>query len=144
MKKFIQICSVFGLLVLFGAISANAQSNLGSEINIPFAFHVGDRSYDAGSYILKIERLQPGTATLAMRDTKSDEVQVVILNGNGESPAKELKLVFDTIDGQRYLTRVRTTERTYGLLKSKAEKDAAKVRDEKESGAAAAGTSNIN
>ena len=141
MKKFIQICSLFGLLVLFGAVSANAQSNLGSEVNIPFAFNVGEKSYDAGEYILRIEKIATGTATLTIRDTKSDEMQIVLLNGTGESPAKELKLVFDNIEGQRYLTRVRTPDRTYGLVKSQSEKDAAKARAaEKEAGAA--GTSN--
>jgi hypothetical protein len=141
MKKFIQICSLFGLLVLFGAASANAQSSLGSEINIPFAFNVGEKSYDAGEYILRIENFTTGTATLAIRDAKSDEMQIVVLNGTGESPTKELKLVFDNIEGKRYLTRVRTPNRTYALVKSKAEKDAAKARSsEKESGAA--GTSN--
>ena len=141
MKKFIQICSLFGLLVLFGAISVNAQTSLGSQICIPFAFNVGEKSYDAGDYILKIEKIATGTATLTIRDTKSDEMQIVLLNGTGESPAKDLKLVFDSIEGQRYLTRVRTPDRTYGLAKSKAEKDAAKARgSEKETGAA--GTSN--
>ena len=145
MKKFIQICSLFGLLIFVGAATANAQSSLGSQITIPFAFHVGEKSYEAGEYILKVDKLSSGTATLMIRDTKSDEAQVVLLNGNGESPSSELKLVFDTIEGHRYLTRVRTPVRTFALLKSKAEKDAAKVRNsEKESGASAAGTSNAN
>ena len=144
MKKFIQICSLFGLLVFVGAATANAQS-LGSQVSIPFAFNVGEKSYDAGDYILKIERVGAGTATLTIRDTDSDAIQIVMLNGNGESPSRDLKLVFDTIEGQRYLTRVRTPERTYGLHKSKAEKDAAKVRgSEKEAGASAAGMSNMN
>ena len=144
MKKFIQICSLFGLLVFVGAATANAQS-LGSQISIPFAFHVGEKSYDAGDYILKVDKLSSGTATLTIRDTNSDEAQVVLLNGNGESPTSEVKLVFVMIEGQRYLTRVRTPVRTFALIRSKAEKDAAKIRNsEKESGASAAGTSNAN
>ncbi len=126
MKKIIQIVSLFSLVFIFTAVTASAQSSYGTDVEIPFAFNVGDHSYEAGNYILKIEKLPAGAATLQIRDTKTDEMQTVILNANGEAAGSEMKLVFDTVEGRRYLTRVRTPERSYALIKSKTEKDAAK------------------
>ena len=128
MKKFIQICSLLCLLVLFSAAAANAQTNFGADVNIPFAFNVGDRSYDAGNYIVKLDKRSSGSATLSIHDTKTDEVQTVLLNIAAHSTSGEVNLVFDTIGGQRYLTKVSTPERTFSLVKSKAEKNAIKAQ----------------
>ena len=142
MKKIIQICSLFTLLVLFGAVAANAQSSFGSDVEIPFAFNVGDRSYEAGNYIVKLEALSMGGAKLSIHDTKNDEVQMILINGTGEDAGKDVNLVFDVIDGKRFLTKVRTPERTYALFKSKAEKNAAKAEKAAE-GAAVGGSSSF-
>jgi hypothetical protein len=128
MKKFIQIGSILTLLVLFSAGATFAQSNFGTDVNIPFAFNVGDHSYEAGNYIVKFERLMPGTATLSIQDTKTDEVQKVLLNAGGELGSAEFKLVFDSVEGQRYLTKVRTSVRTYAVVGKRPEKNSAKVR----------------
>ena len=128
MKKFIQVCSLLSLLVIFGAASANAQSGFGVDVDIPFDFSVGDQSYEAGNYIVKVDRLTNGTATLSIHDTKTDEVQRVLMNGNGEDAAGDIKLVFDNVGGRRVLTRVRTPSRGYALVRTKAEKNAEKAR----------------
>lgn len=132
MKKFIQIFSLFGLLVVFGTISASAQAGLGTEVNIPFAFNVGDQSYEAGNYIIKVDRRIAGTSTLTIRDEKNDEQQIVFLNSDGNGTGTEIKLVFDTVEGRRFLSKVRTPQQVFGLIKSKAEKKseaAAKTRE---------------
>jgi hypothetical protein len=131
MKKFIQIGSILSLLVLFSAGAAFGQSNFGTDINIPFAFNIGDHSYEAGNYIVKFERLMPGTAKLSVQDTKTDEVQTVLLSAGGELGSAEFKLVFDSVEGQRFLTKVRTSVRTYAVVGGKSEKNSAKVRSEK-------------
>jgi len=129
MKKFIQICSLLGLLVLFTVISASAQvSGFGTDVEIPFAFNVGDHSYQAGNYIVKVERISANTATLSIQDTKSDDLQTVILTVNGGQSASETKLVFDTIEGKKYLTKVRSADKTYALTRTKAMKNLAKAR----------------
>jgi len=131
MKKFIQISSFLSLVVLFSAASTLAQSHFGIDVNIPFAFNVGDRSYDAGNYIVKFERHSPGSATLSIEDTKTDEVQTVLLNSNGDGGSEDIKLVFDTVEGRRQLRKVRTSSSTYAIVRTKAERTAAKVRSEK-------------
>ena len=141
MKKFIQIFSLFGLLVVFGTISASAQAGLGTEVDIPFAFNVGDQAHEAGSYIVKIDRRVNGASTLSIRDTKTDDQQTVLLNSSGEAGSAEIKLVFDVIEGRRFLTKVRTQDRTYGVYKSKTEKDAVKARKSVSEGAGSDGSS---
>ena len=129
MKKFIQIFSLFGLLVVFGSISASAQAGLGVEVNIPFAFNVGDQTHEAGSYIVRVDRRIAGASTLSIRNADSDDQQTVLLNSNGEAGAGEVKLVFDVVEGRRILSKVRTPERTYGVYKTKNEKSTEKARN---------------
>lgn len=128
MKKFIQVCALLSLIVVSGAaVSVKAQSGFGTEVSIPFAFTVGDHTYEAGSYVLKLTKYSAGTASLSIVDTKTDEIQTVLLNANGDSAGDDIKLVFDKVEGRRYLSKVQTTERTYALLRSKAVRDAAKA-----------------
>ncbi len=129
MKKFIQVCSLLSLLVLFTVVSASAQTAFGTDVEIPFAFNVGDRSYESGNYIVKLQRLSSGTASLTIQDTKNDEMQTVLLNSSGDASGSEIKLVFDSIEGRRYLTKVRTAEKTYALARPKVERVAAKTRN---------------
>ncbi len=133
MKKLIQVGALLSLLVVLTAVSAFAQTGFGTDVNIPFAFTIGDRSYEAGEYNLKIDKLAIGTATLAIRDPKTDAVQRLLLNATGDSTEGDIKLVFNMVDGQGYLTKVRTPDRSYSVIRSKAEKDAAKARKEKAS-----------
>jgi hypothetical protein len=128
MKNIIQVCSLLSLLVLFTAGAAVAQNGFGTNVDIPFAFNVGDHSYEAGEYIVKLDKMGTGMATLSIQNTKTDEIQRMLLNANGDAAADDVRLVFDTINGQRYLTRLKTTDRTYAIVGSKPDKDAAKVR----------------
>lgn len=131
MKKLIQVCSLLSLLVLFTAASAFAQNGFGTDVNIPFAFNVGDHAYEAGQYIVKLDKTGAGMATLSIQNTKTDEVQRVLLNANGDAGAQDVRLIFDTINGQRYLTKLKTTDRTYAIVGSRPAKDTAKARKEK-------------
>jgi predicted small secreted protein len=125
MKKFIQICSVLTLLVAFTVVaSAKTEVGFGTEVEIPFAFNVGDKSYEAGTYIIKFGRLSAETATLSIQDVKEGKLQTVLVNVNNESGAGDMRLVFETINGQKYLSKVRHNDKTFALLKVKSEKNA--------------------
>ena len=130
MKKFIQISALLSLLFVFNVAASFGQGNFGTDIKIPFAFNVGDQSYEAGNYIVRVERLAPGTATLTIQDTKNDKIQTVLMNAGGEAASGDIKLVFDTLEGQRYLTKIKTPDRTYAVVMKKPARDAAKSRDE--------------
>ena len=129
MKKFIQAFSLLSILVLGSVLSATANTaepGFGTEVEIPFAFNVGDRAYEAGSYIVKLARISNGTATLTIQDTKTDEMQIVLVNANSERSAGDLRLIFDTIEGQKYLTKVHSSNKTFALLRPKSEKSASR------------------
>lgn len=125
MKKLIQICSLLTLLVAFSVVSVSAQSNFGTEVEIPFAFQVADRSYEAGSYIVKVNKLTPSTAKLSIENPETGNVQNILLSVNGESTGSEIKLVFDNYEGRRHLSKVRTTESTLAVAGLKGYKNAA-------------------
>lgn len=125
MKKLIQICSLLTLLVAFSIVSVSAQSNFGSEVEIPFAFQVADNSYEAGSYIVKVNKLTPSTAKLSIEDPETGKIQNVLMSITGESAGSEIKLVFDNYEGRRHLSKVRTTESTFAVAGLKGYKDAA-------------------
>jgi hypothetical protein len=131
MKKIIRLVSFLSLLVLFSAASTFGQSHFGIDVNIPFAFNVADHAYDPGNYIVKFERHGPGlAATLSIQDTKTDEVQTIVLSAGGDPGSEEIKLVFDTVEGRRYLRKVRTQSSSYAIAKTKTEKNLAKGRNQ--------------
>lgn len=119
MKKFIQISALLSLLVLFNVAATFAQSSFGTDVKIPFAFNVGDQSYEPGNYIVKFERFATGSAILSIHNTESNKTQTVLMNSRGEAASDEIKLVFDTLEGQRYLTKIRTPLRTYAVVMKK-------------------------
>ena len=119
MKKFIQISALISLLVLFNVAASFGQTHFGTDVNIPFAFTVGDQSYEAGNYIVKFDRLSTGLASLTIEDTKTDKRQTVLMNAGGYTGASEFKLIFDTLDGQRVLTKVKTSDRNYAIVVNK-------------------------
>lgn len=124
MRKLIQICSLLSLLLVFTTVSSIAQTSYGTDVEIPFAFTVGDRAYDAGHYIVRVPKQVSGISLLAIQNTKTDDIQQVFLNPNGDAVGSELKLVFTTIGGQRFLSKVETPNRCYSLSQGKAEKEA--------------------
>jgi hypothetical protein len=144
MKRIIQVCSLLSLLVLFTAMSASAQISYGTDVEIPFAFNVGDKAYDAGHYIVKVTKLPNGAATLSVGDTKTDKVQTIVLSDNGGATADNVKLVFETVNGQKHLARIQTPQRTFAVAVPKGSRDGdVKIR-RSASGASDSGASTVN
>ena len=101
MRKMIQVFSLLSLMFVFTAAGAFAQTGFGTEVEIPFAFNVGDRSYDAGHYIVKISRQGNGASLFSIQDTKTDDTQHILLNVNGDSVGSDWKLIFATIGDRK-------------------------------------------
>jgi hypothetical protein len=131
MKKLIQICAFSLLVFAFAFSEASARTQYGSEVTIPFAFNVGERSYESGKYIIKVSRLSGGGETLMIQDPKNDTVQTVLLTATGDSTnPDELRLDFETVNGQKYLSKIRTPQRGFALNVSKGEKNVSSSRNE--------------
>jgi hypothetical protein len=129
MRKFIQITSLLSLVLTLAVFSAKAstvaETGFGTEVNIPFAFNVGDKTYEAGDYIVRVQKLSTGAAILSIQDPDSDKAQNVILNETGAAGGStEVKLVFENINGQRQLSKVTAQDRTFALVVSRDKKNA--------------------
>ena len=125
MKKFLQICSLFTFVFVLSAFSANAQSTYGSEVEIPFAFSINDRSYEAGKYIVKVSKFQNGSATIVVTDPKTESIQTVLAQRNGDNTDDSVKLLFETVDGEKVLTRVATPSGGFALRLNRQKRDVA-------------------
>jgi hypothetical protein len=108
MKKLIQICSLLSLVFVFTAVSASAQSEYGSEVEIPFSFNAGDHAYAAGKYIVRLNKFQTGSASIVISDPKTNSVQTILAQRNAEDSDGTIKLVFETVSGEKVLSRVIT------------------------------------
>lgn len=106
MKKIIQIVSFLSLALIFGGVSADAQTSVTRvDANIPFDFSIGDKSFEAGKYVLRIVGTSTETKSIELRDQAGKTLQTVFAMSNG-NVAKVPELVFDKVGGQRALTKI--------------------------------------
>lgn len=123
MKKLIRICALLSLVFAFSILSANAQQTVKQyEAKIPFDFNVGQKSYQAGNYVIKISRLAANGLVLSLEDEKNNQLQMVVVSQTEDVARDSPQLLFDVQENQRYLTRVITREVGVSIGKSKSEK----------------------
>jgi len=115
MKNLVQGFALFAVVFAFGAV-ANAQINYGAEVDVPFEFSVGGKTYEAGKYTVKINKGMIAGAVLTIQKSGSDKVQSVMLNNNGGERSDDVQLVFSSIEGRNSLTNVTTSISDYSLL----------------------------
>lgn len=126
MKKLIQICSILSLLVIFTAVSAQAQSVTQYKAQIPFDFNIGQKSYEAGSYVIKVTKPSIGGITLSLEDNEGNKLQTLLGAENGDVSEKEPELVFNRYDNQRFLTKILTPKSGILVAMTKDERQIAK------------------
>lgn len=114
MKRVIQICSMLVLAAVFSAAAAQAQTLDRINAKIPFDFNVGEKSYDAGEYIIKTSRLSDSTVQVSLSDGKGNTLQTLLVFSAGEAAGGEERLVFTVYDGRHYLAKIMTNGK--GLL----------------------------
>jgi len=103
----------------FGTVAADAQINYGAEVSVPFEFNVGDQAYEAGRYTVKINKQMVAGAALTIQKVGSDKIQTILLGNGGGSRSGEVQLVFNSLDGRRYLTGITTSNEAYALFHEK-------------------------
>jgi hypothetical protein len=133
MKKLIQICSLFGLLVIFSAVSANAQTVSSYKADIPFDFNIGQKSYQSGSYVVRTAKISDSAVSLTLEDEKGNKLQTILVAASGDASRKQPELVFNRYENQRYLTKLMTQNAIISIAMSKDEKRIAKQMQEKSS-----------
>jgi hypothetical protein len=131
MKKLIQICSLLGLLVIFSAVSANAQAVSSYKADIPFDFNIGQKSYQSGSYVVKTTKISDASVSLTLEDAKGNKLQTILTAASDDVSQKQPELVFNRYENQRYLTKLTTQNAIISIAMSRDEKRIAKQMQEK-------------
>lgn len=132
MKKLIQICSMLSLVVFFSIVSAQAQVVKKYAAEIPFDFNIGQKSYPAGDYTIKISKISLSTVSLALEDKEKNLLRTVLIRGNGNVSKNEEKLVFVRDGNRRFLSEMLTEEMELSFASSNEMKRSLKAKGEPE------------
>lgn len=104
MKKIIQVLSVLSLLVVFSCVSAKAQTVEQFAAKIPFNFNIGQKSFEAGDYVIKVAKHPAGAITLSLEDSERNNLQTVLVQRNGDVGKDKPQLIFARSVNRRYLS----------------------------------------
>jgi hypothetical protein len=115
MKKFIKGVALFAAIFAFGA-AANAQINYRAEVNVPFGFTAGDKTYEAGKYTIAINKQMVAGAVLTIQKEGSDELGTFLVSNNRGQRSEDVQLVFGSVDGRKVLTNITSANSDYALL----------------------------
>ena len=130
MKKLIQVSAFLSLLFVFAALSASAQTTKHYSVNIPFDFNVGQKSYQAGDYHIKVNRISTAAIAVSIADREKNNLQTIILPRKSEGTKTEPQLVFNRYKNQHFLSGLTTGETGYALPKTDSERRAADLNSE--------------
>lgn len=125
MKKLIQIGAMFALLVSFTAVSAYAQKAFRYDAQIPFDFSVGQKSYKAGKYTIRVSNPFAATATVSIEDSEGNQFYTIHGLTSGEVSRNQPTLIFNRYENQNFLSKILVQEKGVTLPVSGAEKDLA-------------------
>ena len=145
MKKLIQACSILSLIVVFSIVSAQAQQTFKQyAAEIPYDFNIGQKSYQAGSYVIKVVRISSNIASLSLEDTEKNKLQTILVRENSNVAKREPKLVFTNYENHRFLTGMAMQEMSLSIIVTKDDKLSVKAqgRPESEKQAVVAAASN--
>jgi hypothetical protein len=116
------------LAVTFTAVSANAQTDDTKRIDakVPFEFQVGQKSYPAGNYVMKISQSATNVVTLSLQDNEGNQLENVLLAANGDVSKNDYQLIFALKDKKHVLSKVLTDRSGFSLVSPKVKQDSAK------------------
>jgi hypothetical protein len=129
MHKLIRLFSILSLAVVFGAVSANAQTITKVDADIPFAFTVGNTGLAAGKYNIKVVSNTAGTATVRISQKDGSGSWTTLGLINGDVATGSAALVFDRYGDERVLRQIATSNNAVAISGS-----GRKVRYAKNSG----------
>jgi hypothetical protein len=132
MKKLSQFFSILSLVAVFSIVSVNAQTVNQYAANIPFDFSIGQKSYQAGSYVIKVSKVAQGSIALSLEDKDKNLLQTILVRRNGDIARVEPKLVFTRHDNQRFLTKMLMEEMGVSIAVSNSDIQASKAKGQPE------------
>jgi hypothetical protein len=125
MKKLIQICTILSLLVVFTAVSAFAQSGERIDAKIPFNFKIGDKSYKAGNYVIRVSKTAGGDV-LSLEDENRNHLQTTVIARNGDLDLNQSELLFNRYENEVFLSKILVPGKGFSVHQSKSEKQIAR------------------
>lgn len=108
MKKIIQIVSFLALIFVLAGVDVQAQNSTRIEAEVPFDFVIGDKSFSAGKYVMRIRRVPSGADLFEVRDAKNRIVYEAFALSNGETGDGKAHFIFNREDGVARLSTVAT------------------------------------
>lgn len=106
MKRIIQTITVLSVTILLGAVAASAQFTTRAKAEIPFDFSIGSRSFDAGTYGIRVMRTTAGSAAVTFLDKSGNALETVVGLVQGEQRLGEKELLFDRNGENRVLRSI--------------------------------------
>jgi hypothetical protein len=104
-KKTMIRISTMALAMLFTAVLAQAQGVNSYRAHVPFDFMVGEKSYDAGDYLIRFEQQGSLATIFTLSTAQGRELQASAVMKNGRTSRSGTSvLVFDRY-GDNYILR---------------------------------------
>lgn len=122
MKRFLQFFSFIAIGLVFSAFSAQAQSVTKVQADVPFAFTIGDKTFEAGKYDLKVINNASGSVRVQLTDEDGKVMHSAVMLRNGSGISEKAELVFDVNGADRVLSSIKTDDAGYTLPKFKKSK----------------------
>jgi hypothetical protein len=113
MKKIIQVISFAFIALVFSAVTANAQSVQKYKAEIPFAFSLGDHSYEPGTYTIRVARTGASAAIMTLVDSRGKPLQSVTASQT-VGTSRESVLEFIRTGNERSVSGIATAD--YGFF----------------------------
>jgi len=108
MKKFIQITSFLAIVFVMAGSDVYAQYATKIDADIPFDFAIGDQTFEAGKYIMRLRKNPTGVETVELRDANNRVVYEAFALQNGDTGNGKAQLIFDRDGTIAKLSKVQT------------------------------------
>ena len=108
MKKFIQIASFLAIVFVMAGSDVYAQYATKIDADIPFDFAIGDQTFEAGKYIMRLRKNPTGVETVELRDANNRVVYEAFAMQNGDTGNGKAQLIFDRDGTIAKLSKVQT------------------------------------
>ncbi len=122
LRKMLQICTMFGLVMVLSVIAAQAQTVVSAKAHIPFDFKIGQKTYQSGDYNLGWTQ-----SVIKIQNRQNGKPRLVLMNpGEVSQEMNVSKLVFERFNDQCFLAEIITPNGNTKFRKSKLEERLAK------------------
>lgn len=126
MKNFIRMCALLSVVTTFAAVSVLAAPTTVYKVEIPFSFNIGQKTYPAGKYVIKLTHVSSSASQLTLENAGGESLEHVFVAHSGEVRQGHPILVFNRYDSQTFLAKIVSSDNGMNVPLSKLEKQIVK------------------